>query len=106
MDWRDRPIRPDDPFIPVGPCRVSSTTNVWLFELDGTGGGRWARVPLGIAQKGSAPDVPEAGWSHYERIVWYMDDSTYRLRIVADEPRGQLTGVVEDVEGEWTSESE
>jgi hypothetical protein len=104
MDWRDRPIRHGDRFIPLGPCRVSSSANVWAFEPEGPSGGRWERVALTLIAKDAPIDVPAAGWSRYERIVWNVDGSTYRLRVGADEPRVHLTGAVEDVEGEWSSE--
>ena len=87
MDWRDRPIRSGERFIPVGTCLVWSTSNVWVFEPSSYAGGRWARVPLRFAKKGALPEVPEYGWSLYEWIVWDIDGSVYRLRIGVDDPR-------------------
>ncbi len=65
------------------------------------GEGAWVRVSRHEGQ--DMPKEPaEADWQLYGWIVWGTDGSDYRLRIgVGSE--GQLTGVIEDVEGEWAS---
>jgi len=52
---------------------------------------------------GTASDVPDADWQPYEWAIWGIDGSDYRLRIGVGR-EGQLTGLIEDVAGEWTSE--
>jgi hypothetical protein len=77
MDWSDRPIRDGDPFIALGPCRVSSSTNVWLFKPEGTDSGRWARVPLTFVSNtrvsvgvcGSSGGVLPSEWGPIEITV-------------------------------------
>ncbi len=99
VDWSDRPIQAGDRFVPLGPCQVSSRENLWLFEPNGWGGGRWVRVPRSQASL----EIPDAAWNSYEWIVWSEDGPDYRLRIGVDR-EGQPTGIIDDVEGEWTSE--
>ena len=54
--------------------------------------------------KAPAPeDLPESAWSRYEWIVWGTDGSDHRLRIGVGQ-EGQLTGIIEDVDGDWISE--
>lgn len=45
---------------------------------------------------------PETDWQPYEWIVWGTDGSDYRLRIGVGR-EGPLTGIIEGVQGEWTS---
>ena len=52
-----------------------------------------------------SPEIPDAAWNSYEWIVWSEDGPDYRLRIGVDR-EGQPTGIIEGVEGEWTSEPE
>jgi len=101
MDWLDRPIRAGDRFLPLTPCRVSSWGNTWFLEPNEGEGGRWARVSRSYAQE-EPIEVAEPGWQPYEWIVWGTDSSDYRLRIGVGR-QGQLTGIIEDVQGEWST---
>ena len=62
------------------------------------GGGRWAR----ISRHEGKEMPPETDWQPYEWIVWGTDGSDYRLRIGVGH-EGPLTGIIEGVQGEWTS---
>ena len=98
MDWLDRPIQAGDPFVPLTRCVVRSASNAWLFEPDGTSGGRWARVPLTALESPG----PEPAWRQYDWIVWHEDGAEYRLNIGRSvSHRGRPTGHVVDVEGEF-----
>ena len=100
MDWLDRPIEAGDPFVPLTRCVVKSESNAWLFESDGTSGGRWARVPLTALESPGTTRAP--AWRHYDWIEWHKDGADYRLNIGRSYAnRGRLTGHVVDIEGEF-----
>jgi hypothetical protein len=103
VDWLDLPIVSGDPFVPVHPCRVLSKGNAWLFQPHSVGGGIWCRVPgLWTTPEGLAASYPVM-WHEYAWIVWEEDGPNYRLRIGLNAAPGIPTGLIETIDGEWST---
>ncbi len=103
VDWLDLPIVSGDPFVPVRPCRALSRSNAWLFQPHSVGGGIWCRVPgHWTTVEGLAVPYPVV-WHEYTWIVWEEDGPNYRLRIGMGAAPGTPTGLIETIDGEWST---
>jgi hypothetical protein len=101
VNWLDRPIRPGDPFEPIGPCRVRSANHAWLLQprSGAAGRGRWARIALDqLTPEGVVGPAPSF---EYDAIVWENEGSDYRLRIRLGDAPGVLTDRVLGVDGDF-----
>jgi hypothetical protein len=103
MSWLDRPIRAGDRFIPVT-RRISSKTKTGILDPNGDGGGRGGPgLPAPEGQELPQSPLMRLPGSPRSGSSGAPDSSDYRLRIGVGRV-GELTGLIEDMAGEWTSE--